>query len=134
MAAEIDIPDLPALLALEPHRGFICLVSLYAASEGVGRVRFERRPGVWAIRELKDGSWVDYLPPVDQAAAVGRTLWVLIRRPGLLGRLGLGDPSGGFLVRVGPGGVIECRVARDGADYLLSVEPREAAVGAGELV
>src|SRR5436305_1594478 len=103
MAVAIDIPDLPALRAVEPRRQLICLVSLYAASEGVAQVRFEQRQRVWAIRAFIHGSWVDYLPPADRAVAVGRTLLTLTRRQGLLGRLGLGHPSGGFSLRVGSG-------------------------------
>jgi hypothetical protein len=127
MATVIGIPDLPALSAIEPHKRFICLVVLYAAAESVGQVRFEQRQDDWAILQLQDGSWVEYLPPVDRAAAVGRTLRRLTRRPGLLGRLRPADPSGAFSLRVGRGSAIDCRVARDGADYLLSVEPRESA-------
>jgi hypothetical protein len=121
----------PTFAAVELHRRFVCMVALLAAGESVGQVRFQQQSAHWAVLRLEDGSWVEFLPPVDRAAAVGRTLRALTRRPGLLGRLGLAEPFGGFSLRLGPEAVIECRVERDGADYLLSVETDESAKGPG---
>jgi hypothetical protein len=98
MAIVIDIPDAFAVSALEPHRRFICLVVLYAPTEratgvrplahrrficlvalyavrdAVGRVRFDPQSAGWAILQLRDGAWVDYMPPVERVSAVEQTL------------------------------------------------------------
>lgn len=134
MATVIDLPNVPALAAIDPHRRFICMVALCAANESVDQVRFESRPDGWAILRYRDGGWVEFLPSVDRPATVGRTLRALTRRPGLLGWLGLTGRDG-FLLRVGPAGVITCRTTRDGDNHLLAVEAPESVVEpAGELL
>jgi hypothetical protein len=135
MVISINPPDASALLAVETDRQFICLVVLCAVRDRVEQVRFERRPADWIIVARQEGSWREYLPPVDRAAAVGPTLWKLTRRPGLLGWLGLGDPDCQFSLQLAEDARIECRVAPDGANRLLSIRPRGVTAAlAGELI
>jgi hypothetical protein len=124
MATTIDISDAPTLLAVEPHRRFICIVALCAVWKGLDVVCFEWRSGEWAILSQRDGSWEEFLAPVHQESAVGRTLHDLTLRSGVLGWLGFTNPSRGFSLCLGEGNAIDCQVARNVADYLLSVHPQ----------
>jgi hypothetical protein len=135
MAKPIDIPDASAMLAVEPHRRFVCFVALAAAWRGADVVRFEPVPGGWAILSPQGGAWEEFLAPVDAAAAVPRTLRAMARRSGLLGLLVVGGASAEFSLRLGEGETIDCWAARDGAAHQLRVEARGLAPArAGDLL
>lgn len=134
MATIIDIPNAQTLQTLLPERKFFSLVVLIAVWSGVNAVRLRRQSDAWTILSQHDGQWEEFLAPIGGSSTVPGMLHSMLRKPGLLGWLGLVAPSDRFSLRLNAG-TLDCRVSQDGADYLVSIQSRGVpATEAGELV
>jgi hypothetical protein len=112
MGRTLRIQGARALHEMDIPTKYLVLTIAVALRDGASGLRFERRPGIWAVSEWTGGEWQERVP-MKAEAEVDRAVQSLARPPGLRGLWAAvfgGDGSGEFALRFAFGAEVRCAV------------------------